>query len=462
MNREKRSAARIWAAPALALAALFFVRPAAGEALTPSMAAADALAHSPGLRAARADVRSADAAVGAALTRSLPRLSADASAVRSDNPVYAFGSLLEQGRFSAQDFAVSKLNQPGYLTNISGSLNLDLPVFTGFELEHGLELAHLGLSGSEIAEEGQAQGVRYEALAACLRVFFDEALIGTLDERIASSEKEVADAQKLEEKGLILGSDYYAAQAILGQMRARLVGAQGDLSSARSSLAVLTGADAAALSLSGGLGHAGYAPASEQDLIEEALSVRPIVREAALAAQAAEIKRRGAQDSFLPRLDAFASLQTNTPDFSSSPSNRMIGVQASLPFGDPTYFFRQNQARAEVDSSRARQAAAEEAVRSGVSQAYEAYQTASQSLPVLSLAVAQAQKSLELFRPLYREGRQSIMEVLRAENAAAQAQEGYAQALYGAQMSYARLLLSAGKLNGSAVDAMSANLEAKP
>ncbi|HVC08794.1 MAG TPA: TolC family protein [Elusimicrobiota bacterium] len=462
MKREKRSAARILTAPALALAALFFIRPAAAQSFTPSEAAAAALAHDPGLRAARADVRSADAAVGAALTRSLPRLSADASAVRGDNPVYAFGSLLEQGRFSAQDFAVSKLNQPGYLTNISGSLNLDLPVFTGFELEHGRQLAGLGLAGSEVAEQGQMEEVRYQALAACLRVFLDQALIGTLEERIASSEKEVADAQKLEEKGLILGSDYYAAQAILGQMRARLVGAQGDLSAARASLAVLTEADAAALTLSGGLGHAGYAPGSEQDLIEHALSVRPIIQEAALAARAAEIKRRGAQDSLLPRLDAFASLQTNTPDFSSSPSNRMIGVEASLPFGDPTYFFRQNQARTEVESSRARQAAAEEAVRVEVSQAYEAYQTASQSLPVLSQAVAQAQKSLELFRPLYHEGRQSIMEVLRAENAAAQAQEGYAQALYGAQMSYARLLLSAGKLNGPAVDAVSANLEAKP
>jgi len=456
--REKARSAAI----AFCFLPVFFApAPAAAQARTLSQTVEATLAHSPELRAAQAQVRSADAAVGEALTRSLPELSASASATRGDNPVYVFSSLLEQGRFGAQNFAVSELNDPGYITNINGALNLDLPIFSGFELKHGRELAHLNLAGSQILELGQTQQVRYAALAAGLRVFLDQALAQSLDVRIASSQKEVADARKLEEKGLVLGSDYYAAQAILDGMRSQRVDIQGDLAAARFSLAALTGEEAKTLSLSGGLAKAAYEIPSEQELIDDALAARPAIREAALAAQAAAIKRLGARESFLPTLDAFASLQTNTPDFIGSPSNRMIGVQASLPFGDPSYFFRQDQARAEEDSSRAREQAAAQSVRIDVSQAYEAYQSATQSLPIMQQAVGQAQKSLELFRPLYREGRQSIMEVLRAESAAAQAQEGYSRALYAAQLGYARLLLSAGKLDTATVAAMSANSEAQ-
>ena len=81
----------------------------------------------------------------------------------------------------------------------------------------------------------------------------------------------------------------------------------------------------------------------------------------------------------------------------------------------------------------------EESIRIEVSQAYDAYQGALTALPVAKDTLDRAAKSLDLFRPLYHSGRQSIIEVLRAEEGLAKAQAAYLQALFQAHIAYLRL-----------------------
>ncbi|MEK7745304.1 MAG: TolC family protein, partial [Elusimicrobiota bacterium] len=70
--------------------------------------------------------------------------------------------------------------------------------------------------------------------------------------------------------------------------------------------------------------------------------------------------------------------------------------------------------------------------------------------------------ALELFRPLYREGRQSVLDVLRAELALAQAEAAYLENLQALHASYAALRLAEGSFDDAAVAAIVRNLEARP
>ena len=78
---------------------------------------------------------------------------------------------------------------------------------------------------------------------------------------------------------------------------------------------------------------------------------------------------------------------------------------------------------------------------------------------ILDKAEENAARSLELFRPLYREGRQSVLEVIRAEEALAKSRTAKMDALLGLHLTYARLMAASGQLNEAAVAAIASSLK---
>ncbi len=414
------------------------------------------LAHNSGLKAAQAQMDSANAGLREAKSQRLPMLSARSQWTRGDNPVYVFGSLLEQGRFGADNFAVDSLNHPADLSNIKSGLDLGFPLFTGYELTTASRLGELGVQEAATSREGTLQRLRYQTAGLYLEMLLDQDILKTLDERIAASAQEVADAQKLREKGLVLGSDYYAAEAILSGLRSWKVQAQTDQASASSRLVVMIAANS--LSVQGALTDPSYKILSRDDLIHQAVDRRPDLQAAATELSMAEVKRRQAGRSLFPRVNAFASLETDTNDFSSNPTNHLFGVSARLPFGDPGYFSRRNRAASGEEAARQTRADLEENIRAEVSQAYETYQGALAARTTAKETVERAARSLELFRPLYRSGRQSIIEVLRAEEALAKAQAAYSEALFRIHSTYLQLMAASGGLDDQAIGDMSRQL----
>jgi outer membrane protein TolC len=101
----------------------------------------------------------------------------------------------------------------------------------------------------------------------------------------------------------------------------------------------------------------------------------------------------------------------------------------------------------------------EERVRLEILQSLRRYEGISDALPSLKRTVELAGKSLDLFRPLYREGRQSILDLLRAEEALARAESLQLEALAQRHLQRARTLAAAGVLDEDALAALSAALE---
>src|SRR5689334_22864361 len=92
------------------------------------------LSRNAGLKGQESRVAAAQAGWREAKWKRLPALSARSSLTRGDEPVFVFGSLLDQGRFGPANFAIDSLNHPGDLTNIKSGLDLGIPLFTGFDL----------------------------------------------------------------------------------------------------------------------------------------------------------------------------------------------------------------------------------------------------------------------------------------------------------------------------------------
>ncbi len=443
----------------LALAALLLT-PLPAASATLSQAVDAAVAREPGLAAQRAQVEEARAALSASRLSRLPQLRARSEFTRGDDPVYAFSTLLRRRDFTAQDFAVSALNNPGYMSNFESALELGVPLFTGFSLTEQERVRSLALERAQAGLDAAAQGARQQAAEAFLNVLLARQSLSSLDEAVAAAQEDAAGAERLQSKGLVLGSDYQGALAILAGLRMRRAQAARALEGARQTLAVLAGQDVDA---EGSLSTATYAVPPVAQLLAGAQRRLPRLKDARLSQSMAAAMRRRETLSLLPQVEAFGALATDSQDLSGGASNRMFGVRASLPLGDPTYWSRRRAADARWRASRDFAAREREAVEIDVRQAYAAYQAAVDSLPAARDALERAQQSLRLFHPLYREGRQSILDVMRAQQGQVEARQAYLQTLFAVHAGYARLEASAGELDPAAVARLQAALsEARP
>ena len=418
---------------------------------------AAALERSPALAESRARAKEARAAGAEASYSRLPRLSARGSAMRSDDPLFAFGALLQERRVTQADFAPDTLNRPGYRTVVHGALELGMPLFTAFESTRARELARLAVGEADALGGAAAQAVRLRATDGYVRGLKDRGLLAELEARIVSGQKEVESAERLKKQGLVLGSDHQAALAILSGLKAWRSRVAAEKAAHDAELAVLVAGPAP--EPVGALRD--WAPAIEDDatLVAAALATRPDLRAAGLRVSQAGVRERGAMQSLLPVVDAFASVETSADGLNAGAAGRLVGLRASMPFGDPAYLARRGRARAATQAVGASRAQLEDAARAEVLGRAAGLRGVLAILPDLNESLARAQQSLGLVRPLYREGRQSVMEVLRAEEAVARLQEARFEALYRLRAEWASLRAAQGRLDDEAVSVLALGME---
>lgn len=440
----------------ISLALLLSAAPAA--ALDLSAAVEAAVLRSPAAAEAKARRDQAGAAGREVFWSRWPRLSARASAMRSDDPLFAFGELLQRRAVTQADFNPALLNRPGYRTAVHGSLEVGAPLFTGFELTRAAKLAALAGDEADAMGGAAAQAVRLRTTEAYLQGLKARGMAAELDARIESAGAAVASAERLRKQGLVLGSDHQAALAILSGLKAWRARAAAEGAAHRAALGVLTGGLAA--DTTGELLDWEPPLGDDEALVAEALAARPDLRAAALRTRAAGVRRDGARSSLLPTVEAFAALNNAADGLGTGGTSRVAGVRAGLLFGDPAYASR--RARAAADEAAAASAAAgvEDAARVEVLSRAAGLRGLAAARTELREALARARASLEQVRPLYREGRQSVLDVLRAEEAVARLQEAALETLCRQRSEWAALRAAQGRLDAEAVAALSRGLEA--
>ena len=117
-----------------AVLALQMAAMAAGQVNFPSKldlesAGARAMEHDPQLKAARTESKVASERVKEARSGRMPTVQLNQNFARSNNPVFVFGSLLEQGRFAASNLSLNELNRPHAINNLRSSVSVSVTIF---------------------------------------------------------------------------------------------------------------------------------------------------------------------------------------------------------------------------------------------------------------------------------------------------------------------------------------------
>lgn len=110
------------------LAALGVPTLAQAESVSLEEALARATGESPAVLASASATSAADAMVDSAEAKLMPRLDFSETYLRTDNPVGVFAAKLNQGKFTAADFAIPSLNDPKSYNNWITRVELKVPV----------------------------------------------------------------------------------------------------------------------------------------------------------------------------------------------------------------------------------------------------------------------------------------------------------------------------------------------
>ncbi|MDQ7774294.1 MAG: TolC family protein [Elusimicrobiales bacterium] len=410
----------------------------------------EGLRASSDLELMRAKKAEAGALLQEAKNNRLPRLAVRSAYTRGDEPVYAFASAMKQGTFSMASMAT--INDPEPASNYQASLEAGIPLFTGFAISRGIEMREAGARALDAASARAEAGVRFSVVHQWLTALLRRHLLATVEEAVADSEKEMKSADSLREKGMVLGSDYYAAEAILAGLKAYRSQWRRAYDLERERLNIMLGRPKdAAFEPAGRLDEADFKVGPQGDYLAGALERRADLKAAGEAEKAAAAWASLQKNSILPTVEAFGVLETNSERLSDFSSSNLYGVRLALPLGDPGRSSRRKAAEARIGQQRAEAGGLRRQAAGEVAAAWQNYMGAVESARDAALTHEKARQSLELFRPLYRQGRQSVMEVLRAERAVLEARAAWYENLFKINLFYAQLRLASETLDGSAV-----------
>lgn len=428
---------------------------AAGRALTLQEAVERGLKESNIVKTEAARVSGARAGLKQARLSRFGGLKLKGMYTDGTDPVYAFATAMKQGTFSMASMAT--INDPDPARNYMAGIEAGVPLFTGFALSNAAKMGDLGVEAAGHGYERAKAGITFKLTYQWLTVLLRARLAALAGESVAAAEAELKTAQMLKDKGMVLGSDYYGAEAILSTLKGYKLNWDKALALEQEKLGMAVG-------LPGGAGAAGALtdpgwPGLERGDVPTGgrRDIKALEKMAEISETAAEMQK----NSVLPVVEAFGSWETNSESLSDFRGNRLLGLRLTVPLGDPAYFARRDAAGAEAAMARAR---LEEArLNAGVeaAEALNNYKAAAESLPVARETVEKARQSLELFRPLYRQGRQSVLEVLRAQASVLQAEAALAETVYKLNLYRAQALLASERLDAAAVKEISDKLGAK-
>ncbi len=436
--------------PFLSLAFVGLCGHAVGQdTLSLSDAARLALERNPAVEAAQSSERRASLETRVAEAGRMPRLSWTESYMRSNNPVFAFGALLNQKHFTEPNFAIDSLNNPASVQNFQSLLRVEQTVFDASRTKHAIAAARLAEDLS--AEQRRAREM--DILLGVVRTYFGVALADqgrqVAEQTVETTKADLERARNMLSSGLRTKADVLSVEVQLAAAEQQRIQAAADVQVAQAALD-----DALGLpldeqrSLTTILAAAPASDRSLDDLVRVAFEQRSDLRQAALGTELAAAQTAGAKSALWPQIVAQGAFEADRQRFvTRGGGNWLAGVSMQWDL------WRGGENRAKLAASKEGEVQAEALSRGARSaaelelrRAHVNLQSATEREKVAAKAIEQAEESLRIIRNRYDSGLEEVTALLRSENALTEARFRHLASLYEQRVARAALDHAAGIL----------------
>ncbi len=366
------------------------------EVWTASAAVDFALANSPDSHIALERMAAARAAVNQARAGYFPRLALSGQYSQTNNPIYSFGNILNQGVFSPSiDF-----NNPGRTDDLHLQLGVEYRIYNQGRDQAAVEAAKSGLKKSGMDRQAVLARLALEVVRGFQSIVRAGEMVEARQAALEAGTVSLAVAESRYRAGDLLKADLLNLEVQVSQEKENLIMAGHGLELARKIFLNLLGLEQEKVVIDSSFD-------CEQQLpVERSCARRPELKSLVAAEEAAKARLRAARGGNLPTVDGFASYQYDKGYVSMGEGDSwMAGVKINYALfeGNKT---SADIARAMADLSRIRamRKKIKLAMDLEIKQADLNYRQAAERCLVTDKMVEQASESARLSRLRFKEG----------------------------------------------------------
>ena len=396
-----------------------------------------AIENSPDAQAAQHRIEAAQADIKRAQAAFYPQLSVAGDYTRTNNPMYSFGNILNQGVFSNSiDF-----NQPGLTDNLQLKALLAYRFYNGGSDQAGLDMAHHRQQASELQQQSLHTNLGYAVVRAFFTIVQAEETVQARESAIASLAASLKVAQARFDEGDLLKQELLNLQVQHSLARENLIQTRHGLALARRGFLNLLG-------LTTGDSKIDLAGSTLQQIPDNPdFHQRPEIKamKAVVASFADGVRK--AMAGYYPTADAFGSYQVDKGyELDEGSGNSWLaGVRVNMSL------FNGHQTGAEVERAKAQLAEAKKQLHTmelsynlEIEEAVLGLEQAEKRIQVTSQMVDSAIESARLSRERFKEGLLLSSELIDTENRLTDAKVRHALANAEQRIAVADLRRAAG------------------
>ena len=358
----------------------------------------------------------------------LPQVSLGYTAMATNNPLNAFGFLLQQSRVTAMDFDPAKLNDPGTARNFNAGIDVKLPLLN-VDMWYRRKGARIMEDVPKYQTQYTKEYIRYEVQKAYTQLQFAYASAGILAQTLADVKAIRQMVDNFYKQGLIQKSDVLNAEVQVNTVESALTKARSNIANASEGLLLLMGDKPQ----TGGA----TLPTDSLRLAdnEEAAPTFSPFRSDIMAMQrgldATNVMVKSLKMAYLPRLNAFGSYQFNDKRiFRFKSDSYMMGLNLSWDI------FTGNQTRHKIRAASLQRDRLQLQLQQHIDRSRLEVEKNNRDLTDLAFeikrhetSVAQAGEALRIMRNRYKEGLVGTTDLLMSQAQFSKTQLEKAQAV---------------------------------
>jgi outer membrane protein len=368
---------------------------------------------------------------------------------RTTNPMWAFGTKLNQAVITQADFDPQRLNDPDAINNFASTFSLTWSIYEGGRTKIGLEQAKQNMTIASLTLERTRQTVIARTASAYAGLILAQKNIMVINQAIETASANLKMIQSRYDSGFVVKSDLLRAKVRMADLEQQHLLAKSRFKIQEAVLNASMGSgEAKLLNPVTPLTVGSEINETIDNWISNALSKRPEMENLRLEEEIAKKEVEKSRAGHYPNVNLVGNYEINSEDFSDSADNYALGavIQVNI-FSGNRISEETNAAKSLAARVREMRIGMEQGIQVQVREAFLKAISARKRIAVAKIAVDQAEEGLRIVKNRYNNGLLTIIHLLDAELARQQANTNYFKSLHDYKVARIELALAAGTIN---------------
>jgi outer membrane protein len=419
------------------------------ESLSMAEAIHIAVEKNPEIKAAQFQVDAVKSNSVKAQSGFYPQLNFMQSFNRTTNPMWAFGTKLNQGVITQADFNPVSLNDPDAINNFASTFSLSWSIYEGGRTKLGWEQAKQNLSVASLTLERTRQNVIARTAATYVGLVLAQKNIMVTKQAFETATANLKMIQSRYDSGFVVKSDLLRAMVHIADLEQQHLLAESRFKINEAMLNASMGSgEANPLNPVTPLTISSEIQGTVDTWIDTALSKRPEMENLRLEEDIAKKEIAKSQSGHYPDVNLVGNYEINSEDFSDSADNYAIGAVVRVNIFSGNRISEETKAaKSMLSRIREMQKSIELGIKVQARKAFLKSKSARERIRVAKIAVDQAEEGLRIVKNRYNNGLLTIVGLLDAELARQQAHTNYFRALHDYKVARIELALASGTID---------------